>query len=245
MILKIPNRSEFISAFLHPLSKVNEASVIKVNNGGYSSLASSPDGALILYCNFKQESDTEDSTLNIPNLGRLSQILSCIETEDLELDYADNNISYSSKDIRFKYHLLEDGIISSPPIDIDKLKSIDYNTAFEITRDSLMGLIKSSSFTADTDKIYFYTKDGIVYGELTDHQKHNSDSVTRALSNKFTGDGIVDPIPVTFDIVRIIANNRADKITVLVNTNLSILTFEVNINNIKNVYVVTGLVKTV
>ena len=112
-----------------------------------------------------------------------------------------------------------------------------------MTDTSFLNLIKSSSFASETDKIYFYTKDGLVYGELTDRQKHNSDSVTRSLAPKFTGAGINEPIPVPFDMIRIIAGNRADKIKVLVNTDLSILTFEVNIGDIKNVYVVTGLVK--
>jgi hypothetical protein len=203
------------------------------------------DGGMILYCTFDHDTDIEeDCQINIPDLGRLVKILQCIEEDNnLELKYSDNNISYTSSDIRFKYFLLEDGIISSPAINIDKLRSIEYDCAFEMTDTSFLNLIKSSSFASETDKIYFYTKDGLVYGELTDRQKHNSDSVTRSLASKFTGTGINEPIPVPFDMIRIIAGNRADKINVLVNTNLSILTFEVNIGNIKNVYVVTGLVK--
>ena len=243
MILKIQNLNEFISAFLFPLSKVNDSCVIKVNKQGYNCLVSSADGSLILYCRLEEELDCEAS-LNIPDIGRLIKILSCIDEPSISLNYDDNNINYKSKDIRFKYHLLEDGIISSPAINIEKLKDIDYDSGFKITNDSFLGLIKSSTFATDTDKVYFYTKDGIVYGELTDRQKHNSDSVTRSLANGHFGDEIAEPIPVTFDTIRIIANNRADTVEVLVNTQMAILTFNVNISNIKNVYVVTGLVKT-
>lgn len=245
MILKLPSKNNFVSTFLSPLSKVNNSCVIKVTPTEYSCLLSSADGGLILYCTYKHNLEVSDTqSINVPDLGRLVKILQCIdEPGDLDLEYSGNNISYSSSDIRFKYYLLEDGIISAPAINIEKLKEIKYNCAFEMTDESFLNLIKSSSFAAETDKIYFYTKDDLVYGELTDKQKHNSDSVTRCLTTKFTGDGINDSIPVPFDMIRIIAGNRASKITVLVNTALSILTFEVNTDSAKNVYVVTGLVK--
>lgn len=243
MHLKIPNLNEFISSFLAPLSKVNNTCVIKIAETGYSSLLSSADGALILYCSFKEKLDIE-GTLNIPDLGRLIKILSCINSDEtIDITFNDNNISYKSDDIRFKYHLLEDGIILAPPINIDKIKEIDYNTVIEITHESFLNLLKSSTFAVDTDKLYFFTKDGHVYGELTDQQKHNSDSVTRKLAGQYQGDPITDSIPISFDVMRTIANNRAEKIKVLVNTDLSILTFEVNIGNAKNVYVVTGFAK--
>jgi|10_taG_2_1085330.scaffolds.fasta_scaffold00061_20 hypothetical protein len=245
MILKIPNKDKFVSTFLSPLSKVNDSCVIKIDESGYNCLLSSVDGGLILYCLFKNTNEvTEERRINVPDIGRLIKILQCIDEDIIELEFDDNSISYKSQDIRFKYHLLEDGIISSPAINIDKIKSIEYNCAFELTSTSFINLIKSSTFASETDKIYFSTKEDRVYGELTDHQKHNSDSVTRCLSENFTGDGITDSIPVPFDVIRIIAGNRADKINVLINTTLSILTFEVNIKDVKNVYVVTGLVKT-
>lgn len=242
--LKIPNKTYFTSLFLGPLSKVNDSCIVKITDKGYSSLLSSVDGALILYCNLKQDLDTEEMSLNIPDIGRLNKVIQCIDDTEVVLQFDENNISYRSEDIRFKYHLLEDGIISSPPINIEKLKEIEYDTAFEITGTALANMIKSSTFANESDKLYFFTQENSVYGELTDHQKHNSDSVTRCLSQKFTGTGIKNSIPVTFDIVRIIAGNRADIIKVLVNNTLSILTFEVNNDNIKNIYVVTGLVKT-
>ena len=244
MTLQIPNLNEFVASFLFPLSKVNNSCVIKVTKTGYNCLLSSADGSLILYCKLKQEVDCDDVSLNIPDLGRLIKILNCIDEENVDLHFTDNNINYKSTDIRFKYHLLEDGIISSPSINIEKLKSIDYNSGFKITNEAFLNLIKSSTFATDTDKIYLYTKDGRVYGELTDHEKHNSDSVTRCLANGHYGDEITDAIPVTFDTIRIVANNRAQQVEVLVNTSLSILTFNVNTDNVKNVYVVTGLVRS-
>ena len=245
MTVTIPNRSEFVSAFLNPLSRVNEACVIKINGTGLTCLTNAADGTLILYCNYPLDLNVEEEvTLNIPDIGRLVKIINCIETDSIDLDISSNSLSYDSSDIRFKYHLLEDGIISAPAINIDKLKAIEYNTAFELQQESLINLIKSSSFASETNKIYFYTKDDAVYGELTDHQKHNSDSVTRCISHKFNGDKISNPIPVPFDTMRIIANNRMQALTVLVNLDLSVLIFDVNINNIKNKYVVTGLVQT-
>jgi hypothetical protein len=245
MTVTIPNKTEFVATFLNPLSRVNEACVIKITKTGASCLTNAPDGTLILHCTYPLDIDTQnDVILNVPDIGRLIKILNCIEDEAISLDVTSNCINYKSTNIRFKYHLLEDDIISSPAINIDKLKAIEYNTAFKLQQESLINLIKSSAFASDTNKIYFYTKDDNVYGELTDHDRHNCDSVTQCISQKFTGDRISTPIPVPFDTIRIIANNRSESLNVLVNLALSVLIFDVNINNIKNKYVVTGLVQT-
>jgi len=72
----------------------------------------------------------------------------------------------------------------------------------------MSSLIKASTFTVDTDKLYVYTRDGKVYCELTDKQKHNIDSFSSILSDGFDGDDITTSIPVNFEVFRLMSSLR-------------------------------------
>ena len=78
----------------------------------------------ILNCVYTQSNNIDDSvTLNIPDISKLINAINCINTDELQLEYESNSIKYSSPDISFKLHLLEDGIISTPAVNIVKLKN--------------------------------------------------------------------------------------------------------------------------
>ena len=104
-------------------------------------------------------------------------MIQCIPGEDITLDVYDSVIKYESKDVRFQYYLLDDGIIETPPLSEEKIKAIEYNTNFELAYESLVGLIKSSSFVVDIHKVYFYTKDGSIYAEVNDKKRQNIDNI--------------------------------------------------------------------
>ena len=160
MILKVDNKDEFVSSFLSPLNKISNSCVLKISESGVSVLLSGADNTVVLYGQYSKPIDiSSPTTLNIPDLGRLIKILQCIDEDTISLEIDVNHIKYLSDNIRFKYHLLEDGIIAAPPVSIDKIKKIEYDTAFIIPYSSLISLIKSSTFTVNLNKVYLMTKD--------------------------------------------------------------------------------------
>ena len=172
MKLKIANKTEFVNRFLNQLSKINTACALKVTGTSITSLLTAADNTLILFSRYNTKFDIDrDINLNIPDLNRLSKMIQCIPGEDITLDVYDSVIKYESKDVRFQYYLLDDGIIETPPLSEEKIKAIEYNTNFELAYESLVGLIKSSSFVVDIHKVYFYTKDGSMYAEVNDKKR--------------------------------------------------------------------------
>lgn len=243
MTLNLKHKTEFINEFLSPLSKINNSCILKTGKDRIYSLLSATDNTVVVYGKHDIDWDGDDVVLNIPDLMRLIRILQCIEQENVEIDIESNHIKYSSKDIRFKYHLLDDGILSLPPISIDKIKALKFNTSFSATYSSFVNLIKGSSFAININKVYFFTKDGCVYTELTDKQSHNVDSMSLKLCDVYTGDDIDDPLPVGFETLRTVIGTRCDGVTVNINTELNVMSFEINNNNTKMTYVLSGLVK--
>ena len=232
MFLSIDNRKEFINKFLHPLGKLSESLVIKVSKDRIYSIGSSSDGTLILYSSFDQKNDTSDTLhLNIPDVNRLTKVLGCITDDSVQVDISGNNISYKSDNIGFKYHLLEDGIITTPAVSIEKIKKLKFDLSFDIDYINIIALLKGSTFATETDKLYFYTKEGSVYGQLTDMDRHNVDVYTQKITDKFTGTSIPTAIPLNFETVRIICGLRFDKLRVSVNTDMKVFIFDIEQEN--------------
>lgn len=244
MTLKLKNRSEFVSEFLTPLSRINNTCILKVAKEKIFSLISATDNTVVVYGKYITSTDIEEPiTLNIPDLLRLIKILQCINEEYVELNIETNHIKYTSPDIRFKYHLLEDGILTLPPISIDKIKGLQFNTQFKAPWASFVNLIKGSTFALNINKVYFYTKDNAVYAELTDKETCNVDSMCIKLCNDYSGEDISSPLPVGFETVRTFVGSKCENIHGRINAELNVMSFEVNNSASKITYIVSGLIK--
>lgn len=243
MVLKIHNKDDFISRFLNPVSKINNSCILKITSTGISTLLSAADNTAILFGQYDLDIDTDDVILNLPDVSRLIKIVQCISDDDISLDINRNHIQYTSEDVRFKYHLLEDGILTSPSISIDKIKSINYNTTLSLPYQSIINLIKSSSFTMDINKVYISTKEDAVYAEIGDSQAHNVDSICVKMCTGYDGTPINEPLPVSLETIRILAGSRCDTVSTYINSELNVMTFKINTDNVTLTYVISGLMK--
>jgi hypothetical protein len=241
MKINIPDKQTFISKFLSPLNKINENAVLKINKDKISSLTATNDGTLILHTSYVCENDIESTILNIPDINKFIKVLSCANESSLSIEFDKNCLVYKSQDIKFKYHLLEDGILSSPAINVGRVKELSFDISFRVDCATVLNLLKGSTFTTDTNKIYFYTEDGMVYGKLTDLQKHNVDVYTQKLSDEFKGE-LNDPLPLSFEVMRMISSIRFDYIDVHINTQNNVYIFDITGENYKLNYIASGYI---
>ena len=91
--------------------------------------------------------------------------------------------------------------------------------------------------------MYIFTKDGNVYAEINDKQSHNVDSVSIKLCDEYSGADIKDPLPLSFETIRTIIGAKCDYIKINVNSQLNVMTFDINNNESKLTYIVSGLIK--
>lgn len=226
--IKIQNKSEFVNNFLSPISKLTENTVIKVRDKNITALCSSNDGTLIVNCVTEQLNDVTDTLfLNVPDINRLMKVMSCITDDDITVNFNNNNIEYKSPSVGFKFHLLEDGIIDPPAVDIEKIKKIDFNFKFKISPETINQLVKGSTFTTDTNKIYFSSDENKVYASLTDKQRHNVDCFTLCISDNYTGESLSKELALSFETIRIISSIRFDDLIVNVNPELNVFLFQI------------------
>lgn len=241
--LKIDNKSAYINNFLSPLGKLTENAVVRVRKNEYNALSSSNDGTLIINCSISQQNDVEETIfLNVPDISKLIKVLNCINIDDVQLNFNNNNIEYKSPVLGFKYHLLEDGIIDPPAVDINKIKNIEFPVRFDVSYDTINQLIKGSTFTTETNKIYISTCDGIVNATLTDRQRHNVDEYSQQISEKYKGPALEKELAINFETLRIISSIRFDKLKININPELNVFLFLIEIGAATITVVSSGFV---
>ena len=219
--LKIQSKSDFVR-YIDSFSKISDSFIIEVNESHLTTLAASPDNTLILYGEHSCESSFR-TNLNIPDSKKLTRVLDTVNAEEVVLTLNSNNIEYKGSNIKFKYHLFEDGFLTKPSLSIEKIKKFTFDISFQLTKQTVQSITKGSSFATETNKLYFYTEGDQLIAELTDKARHNTDCFSMSL-------GIVDfnlsPIAINFDNIRLL--------TILDST------LDVNINTQYGVVVITS-----
>ena len=230
MQLTLNNKANFCTKFLKPISCISDLVIINVENDRISSLNKTSDNNIILYTTCTDiSSDTEQRTsLNIADIKKFIRAFDCIEDTQVNVKVNGNNIEYKSPKTKFKFHLLEDGIIAPIAMSIQKIERFNYDTKFKISAAAFASLLRSSTFITDSNcKIYIYTEGSAVHAELTDKTRHNVDSYSTLLSDSYEGNAINSAIPFPFESIRSISTLKSLDISVQINTSLGIMCIDV------------------
>jgi len=241
MKLKIKNRKDFITNILGPISNLNDSTVIKVEKDKISNITASQDATLVLYSETECNTDGERN-LNIPDIKKFVRVLECVDSEDLEFDVLSNNIQHNSESFKFKYHLLEDGIMKIPSINIKKINDLKFDTTFKVSEAKLSTLYKGASFTTETNKLYIYFENNKIYAELGDRNRHNSDNFQTIIADTYEGSSLSKTIPINFETFRLINFNKSSDIQFAVNVNYGVLKISLTKGNTKLIYIVSALI---
>ena len=238
------NRRSFIDNFLQPISKVNEQCTITLSNDKASTLTSNINTTVFLHCESTLSCNIDDPiSLNVGNVSKLQKAFECIQEDEPEFELNRNHLRYVSPDLKFNYHVLEDGVITTPTVSIEKLSMVDIDTSFIITRDTLTNILRISSFTHDSNKIYFFSRDGQIYCELNDKTMPNIDSVEMIAAKSFAGAPIKTDLPLRLDWLRDFSTIKFDVVNVRYNDANKIVIFHIETDNTVLKYIVSGLTK--
>jgi hypothetical protein len=191
---------------------------------------------LILYAILNHTNESERS-LCIPDLKKLNRVLDCINSDEIELQVNQNNLEYKSPEIKFKYHLFEDDFIAPPSVKPEKIMSFDTDFSFELVKEDFSKINKASTFTTETNKIYFYLEDGMVKCELTDKARHNTDSFQLQVGKNIIGTELKN-LPINFDNFKLI---NSDNVNVSINNKYGVLIFDIDQGPLKLRYILSSL----
>lgn len=139
--------------------------------------------------------------------------------------------------MKFKYHLFEDDFLVAPAIKPEKISSFETDFNFTLTKEDFAKINKASTFTTETNKIYFYLDDGMVKCELTDKSRHNTDSFELQVGDNIEGNEL-KVLPVNFDNFKLVS---ADNVKVSVNNKFGVLIIDIDQEPLKLRYILSSL----
>jgi hypothetical protein len=117
-------------------------------------------------------------------------------------------------------------------------------TFFDIEYKKLQEILKASSFTTDTNKIYLYGQPDGIYCELGDKEKSNTDNITLKVVDKIEGQPLTQALPFNLDIFRVLSGVKFDKARVGINLKFKIMSFYVKpTDETEFKFIISGLVK--
>lgn len=240
--LKIKNKEFFVKNFLSPISKISDSAIFEIKDKHFSCLSCTADNSVIYHSKYPVDIESEDNdVLNLPDIKKMIRAIDAISSDDIDFTLENNNLTYKDKSIRFTYHLLEDGIIKKPRLNLQKLEDTEFETTFSLKGEQIRDLMKGAVFSSDSNKVYISSNEDGVYAELTDKTRKNIDTITLRLTDEFQGENI-SSLPINFEVFRLIESGNKD-LNVKINSKLGIVIFEVSNNYNKTLYIVSSLVK--
>lgn len=237
-------KESFLTRFLLPISKLaDNVSLVPHNNSLYA-ISASADGSIILLATYNNIDIADESgKINLPDIKKFNRLIDCIEEDSISLKIKNNCIQYNTDSIKFNYHLLEDSYMQKCPVNPEKIKNLQYDSFFDLPVSKFNELLKYSSITSDTDKLYFYTKNDSVYAELNDFERQNVNSITYHITNTFEGVQIKNALPLNLENIRMLAGIKMDKFSVKINNTLKVTLFEASNEDTNIKFVISALVK--
>lgn len=241
--LKLKNKKDFVGNFLGPISNLNDMCVLKISNNNITCTIAAADSTVVCKADLECETDVENEViLNIPDIKKLTRVLEIIPSNEVELKLNENNISYNKDGYRFKYHILDDGIIKLPNINVNKVNSLEFDTTFKIVEKNLTMLFKGSSFTTETSKLYLFEDDNKISGELGDKNRHNTDNFVCVLSEEYEGNPLTKSLALNFDSFRLLSFNGCREVNFRVNQEMGVITCDFKKDNTSLIYVISSLI---
>ena len=124
---------------------------------------------------------------------------------------------------------------------LSKVEQLEFDGKFTITNTAVSNLVKGSTIATDSNKIYLSVQDNILFGELTDKARANTDSFGIQIATDYKGLAPTKGIPLNFEIFRIISSMRYNTIYGQIVTSMGVLTFDMITENTKLKFVVSAL----
>jgi hypothetical protein len=241
--LKIKNKKDFVTNFLGPVSNLNDMCVLKINDNKINCIIAAADSTIVCNASFDIEIDVDDSlTLNIPDIKKFVRVLDIIPNDNIELKLNENSISYNKDGYRFKYHLLDDGIIKQPNINVNKINNLNFDATFSVRENNLNTIFKGSSFTTETSKLYIYSENNNIVGELGDRTRHNTDNFVCTICDSVESGSITTPLALNFESFRLISFNNSREVRFRVNQDMGVITCDLRKGNTALIYVISALI---
>ena len=238
-------KKDFADNFLNIISKAVDVVSVKASKEGLYVVCNKPDTSIVLLGKYNHAFPLEQElSLNLGDIKKLLRVIDCIKEDEMVLEINSNHLLHRSPGLQFKYHFLDDSIVPKVTLKKEKIEALELDTFFDIDSRKLQEILKASSFTTETNKIYLYGKPDGVYCELGDKEVSNTDNISLKVADKIEGQPLTQTLPFYLDIFRVLAGVKFEKARVGINLKHKVMSFYVKpTEDTEFKFIISGLVK--
>jgi hypothetical protein len=247
---KIPIPKKSLEKLLKPISRATDSCVLKSDGNFLYSICTSDDKSVILYATCELPITLDEIKLNLISIKKFLNGLDCLgDNGEFSIISTKNHLRCQSKNDSdfdstfFKYHLVDDGIISESSVNINVIKRLTFDTEFEISTAKLKQIMSAYSFVTDVSKIYFYSKNNMIYADIDDKTMTNVDNMSFLVCESHTGDNLTSPIPLKIEVFKNLISSKLP-VKVKINNEHKVFLFSTKEQeDVELKYIVSALVK--
>lgn len=240
------DRKSLVNSLLKPASRISEEASIRITPDKIDTFINNEDNSIFMYCSISTTNDIEGSVfLNIRDVRKLIRAMECV-SDDLVVFNVDDErsiLKYNSPSLKFRLHLVHPDVLRKGKISLEKVEALEYNTSFSIKGESLSQLLKVSSFSPDSNRVYFVQEDDAIMCEITNKNMSDMDSISQKVADSIKGDFLDEPLPMRLDFLRLINVGKDDIIEVKVNTNQGFFMFSHGNEEVRMLYLILAMAK--
>jgi hypothetical protein len=248
--ITIPIPKTSLEKLLKPINRATESCVLKTDENTLYTVCSSQDRSVILYASCDLPVEIEPIKLNLISIKKFLNGLNCLGDDgEFSMILNKNYIRCQSKsdsdsdNSYFKYHLVDDGIISESTVNKNYFSKLKFETEFEIPISKIKQIASAYTFTTDVNKIYFYTKNDMIYADVDDKTLQNIDNISFSVSEKYTGEKLERPLALKMEVFKNLISSKLP-VRVRIDNRIGVIVFITKEDHdIELKYIVSALVK--
>ena len=190
--IRISVNSLDFKVFIDSISSISRENIVfNVHDNLIEAQVNASDNTIGMVSQIKilNELNGVNEIVSIKDITKFQKLLNLNNAETFSFKIVNNVVYYESPDrIKAKFVLLENsyggqmkkGIIKA----LNESKSV---CVFYLSKENVRNILQQSSFSDNTDKIYFYISEGDLMCEFSDKQISLSDSLTIKVCDNYSG----------------------------------------------------------
>lgn len=204
---------EFVDNFLSPLANVIDRAPFYIDDGKITVSCFNSTGDVEFGLSFWMDIDTgiSDTTINLSDLKKFKNLINrATELDENDKLFLDKNVlKYKSTKWRWKYYLLDAGLLNTRKIKKESLDKFNTTVSFVIKPDTLMDIVKIKALHKNnSDKVYLKIEDDKITACITDLTASNTDEIGVTVTDKFETDDEIDQVIIKFDLIKVLSQHR-------------------------------------
>jgi len=248
--ITIPIPKTSLEKLLKPINRATDSCILKTDKNFLYTVCTSDDKSVILYASCELPIELDSIKLNLISIKKFLTGLDCLgDNGQFSITLNKNHLRCQSKNDSdfdstfFKYHLVDDGIISESSVNTSTIAKLTFDTEFEISVSKLKQIMSAYSFVTDVTKIYFYSKNNMIYADIDDKTMVNVDNMSFLVSEKSIGDLLEKPIAIKIEVFKNLISSKLP-VKVKINNEHKVFIFTTKEHeDVELKYIVSALVK--